>query len=208
MSPKKRKERTDQAGPREMVRKLGAKCSICPLRDQVPVLGEGPLEAAVAVIGEAPGRDETKVGRPFIGRSGESLDAYLMQCDMPRSTVFVSNAVACFPPGGDMKTFLTMARRDHKEKFGTGKKAPVFNSPIDCCRPRLFNELRVSFCKKCGKFLQGPQDLQCVCRDPLVVKRPTPTVLVPMGNAAMESLLGFEGITKWRGSPLQWKRGR
>lgn len=205
---KKRKERSDEPGPRAQVKKLGAKCSICPLRDQVPVLGEGPLGAAVAVIGEAPGREEVKVGKPFVGRSGEALDNYLYEVGIPRSTVFVSNALCCFPPGGDLDAFLTRERRAHKEKHGIGKKAPKFVDPIDCCRPRLFNELKVSLCKQCGKFLQGPMELQCVCANPLVVKRETPTVLVPMGNAAMESLLGYDGITKWRGSALQWKRGR
>lgn len=188
--------------------KLGARCSDCPLNGQVPVLSEGPLGAKLACIGEAPGRDEVKANRPFIGRSGEELDKYLLQVGTARPAVVLGNAVACFPPGGDWKTFLTLAKKKWKEEHGTGKKAKPFQNPIDCCRPRLFEELRVDKCKLCGKYL-GLRHIPlvtCSCSKPLRVSRNGSTIVVPMGNAAMESLLGFDGITKWRGSCLKAER--
>lgn len=192
----------------QRAKRLGAKCDICPLRGREPVLGEGPMGAAMAVVGEAPGREEVKHGRPFIGKSGEALDGYLSQVGMPRSAVFISNAVACFPDGGDFNVYLTIAKKAWKEAHGSGKNAKPFPSPLDCCRPRLFNELRIRRCKQCGQFEQGPMELQCVCANPLLIPRSPPTVIVPMGNAAMESVLGFDGISKWRGSALPFKRGR
>lgn len=165
------------------------------------------MHAQLAVIGEAPGREEVKVGRPFIGRSGEALDVYLDHAGVPRSTVLLTNALCCMPPGGDLKTWLTITKSAHKAKYGSKKKSKPFKSPIDCCRPRLLNELRMDKCKTCGKFLAGPEVDQCVCRSPFPIRRHGPAVYVPMGNAAMESILGFDGITKWRGSALRRGRG-
>lgn len=200
----KRRSRSEAVDARTMVRKLGARCDKCPLSAQSPVLGEGPLGAQMAVVGESPGREETKLGRPFVGKSGEALDAYLMKVDLPRSAVFVTNAVACFPPGGDYDVFVTLAKREWKKTHGD--KVP-FPDPMDCCRHRLYNELRIDKCKTCGRYLGSvPDAFQCTCQKPLHIARHGPKVIVPMGNAAMESLLGFEGITKWRGSCL--KRGR
>lgn len=192
---------------RQQALKLGAMCHKCPLNGQVPVLGEGSLGAQLAIIGEAPGRDETKMGRPFIGRSGEALEKYLAEQDLTRPAVFITNAVLCFPPGGDYDNFIRGAKKQWKATHGTKKSAPVFNDPIECCRPRLFNELRIDKCKKCGRYLGAvPDEWACVCSVPARIRRHGPPVLVPMGNAAMEAVLGFEGISKWRGSAL--KRGR
>lgn len=119
---------------------------------------------------------------------------------------FTSAAVVhnCFPPGGDYDIFVTLAKRQWKAKHGD--KVP-FPDPMDCCRHRLYNELRIDKCKTCGRYLGSvPDAFQCTCQKPLRITRHGPLVIVPMGNAAMESLLGFEGITKWRGSCL--KRGR
>ena len=201
-----RRIRTDEPSAFRRARALGADCDNCPLKGQTPVLGEGPVGAQLAVIGEAPGREEIKVSRPFIDKSGEALDVYLDKVGMPRSMVLVTNAIACFPPGGDLGVYLTIAKKEHKALHGNKKSSKQFKSPVDCCRKRLFNELRMNNCKTCGKFLGGPDEDSCVCRSPMPIHRHGPTVYVPMGNAAMESILGFEGITKWRGSAL--KRGR
>lgn len=201
-----RRTRTEEPSSFKRARALGADCDNCPLRGQTPVLGEGPVGAQLAVIGEAPGHEEIKVGRPFVGRSGEALDVYLFETGMPRSMVLVTNSICCFPPKGDLGVYLTIAKKEHKAKYGSKKSSKQFKSPVDCCRKRLFNELRMDQCKTCGKFLGGPDENSCVCRSPFPIRRHGPTVYVPMGNAAMESLLGFDGITKWRGSAL--KKGR
>jgi uracil-DNA glycosylase len=63
------------------------------------VPGEGDEGAGVVVVGEAPGRSEDEVGRPFVGSAGANLDALLAVAGLPRSSVFVTNVVKCRPPG-------------------------------------------------------------------------------------------------------------
>src|SRR5215210_6301699 len=63
------------------------------------VPGEGPKDAAVMVVGEAPGRFEDEQGRPFVGRAGQLLDELLAEAGLGRSEVFITNVVKARPPG-------------------------------------------------------------------------------------------------------------
>lgn len=63
------------------------------------VPGEGDPEAAVVVIGEAPGAAEDKAGRPFVGRAGKLLDQLLEEAGLARESVFITNVVKARPPG-------------------------------------------------------------------------------------------------------------
>jgi DNA polymerase len=60
------------------------------------VLGEGPVGAAVAFVGEQPGDQEDRLGRPFVGPAGQLLDRALAQAGLDRSGVYVTNAVKHF----------------------------------------------------------------------------------------------------------------
>jgi len=75
-------------------------CTRCRLHEgrvhAVP--GEGPLDADVFLIGEAPGRDEDASGRPFVGAAGKILNKALAAARLPRDSVFVTNVVKCRPP--------------------------------------------------------------------------------------------------------------
>jgi DNA polymerase len=62
------------------------------------VNGVGPDDAALVFVGEAPGAREDERGEPFVGRSGEVLDAALREHGVPRSAVRVTNCVRCRPP--------------------------------------------------------------------------------------------------------------
>lgn len=64
----------------------------------LPVLGEGSHTARVVFIGEAPGRNEAKTGRPFCGASGRILDDLLESIEMPRKDVYITNIVKDRPP--------------------------------------------------------------------------------------------------------------
>jgi uracil-DNA glycosylase family 4 len=63
------------------------------------VPGEGPTHAEIMFIGEGPGANEDKQGRPFVGASGKFLDELLAQAGVTRSDVFITNVVKCRPPG-------------------------------------------------------------------------------------------------------------
>lgn len=64
----------------------------------LPVIGEGSHEAKIMFVGEAPGRNEAKTGRPFCGVAGKVLDDLLASVGIPRAEVYVTNIVKDRPP--------------------------------------------------------------------------------------------------------------
>ncbi|HEX7118744.1 MAG TPA: uracil-DNA glycosylase [Longimicrobiales bacterium] len=74
------------------------RCELARERTQV-VKGVGPASAEVMFVGEAPGADEDRQGAPFVGRSGRLLDRLLEANGLERERVFITNVVACRPPG-------------------------------------------------------------------------------------------------------------
>jgi DNA polymerase len=78
-----------------------AVCTKCELHKgrTHAVPGEGPTHAEIMFIGEGPGANEDKKGRPFVGASGKFLDELLAQAGVTRSDVFITNVVKCRPPG-------------------------------------------------------------------------------------------------------------
>ncbi len=73
-------------------------CKLAPTRKNV-VFGEGHPDAQLMIIGEGPGEDEDKTGRPFVGRAGQLLDQILAAVQIPRESVYIANIVKCRPPG-------------------------------------------------------------------------------------------------------------
>jgi DNA polymerase len=63
------------------------------------VPGEGPPDAEVVIVGEAPGKSEDEQGRPFVGAAGRFLDRLLADSGLERADVFVTNVVKARPPG-------------------------------------------------------------------------------------------------------------
>lgn len=77
-------------------------CTACELHTtrNHPIWGEGNINAEILLIGEAPGADEDRIGRPFVGKSGQLLDKILAACGFTREEhVFLSNVLRCRPPG-------------------------------------------------------------------------------------------------------------
>lgn len=76
------------------------KCKKCPLwrtrTNTVP--GEGPIRAKIILVGEAPGREEDKQGRPFVGAAGRVLDKLLLSIKLKRKDIFIGNILHCRPP--------------------------------------------------------------------------------------------------------------
>jgi DNA polymerase len=63
------------------------------------VLGEGNTCAEIMFIGEAPGEQEDRLGRPFVGPAGKFLDELLASINLKREDVYISNVVKYRPPG-------------------------------------------------------------------------------------------------------------
>lgn len=103
-----------------------AKCEDCPWYERSGFAdASGPTDAKTVIVGEAPGRDECKTGKPFTGPSGRLLDRVLTHHGLDRDSIRFTNVVACHP------------------RFVSGQKptAPP-KEVVSACQPRLQSELR------------------------------------------------------------------
>ncbi len=72
-------------------------CDLCRTRTHA-VPGEGPTDAEVLFVGEAPGFYEDQQARPFVGPAGRFLDELIASIGLRRDQVFITNVVKCRPP--------------------------------------------------------------------------------------------------------------
>jgi DNA polymerase len=94
------------------------------------VFGEGPDDAALMIVGEAPGEEEDLSGRPFVGRAGQLLDRILASVELDRADVYITNLVKRRPPGN---------RNPRPEEIEAS--APILLEQIRLLRPRLLATL-------------------------------------------------------------------
>jgi uracil-DNA glycosylase family 4 len=96
----------DELRPWKQLERDARSCTACPLHESRSkvVFGEGDPEADLMLVGEAPGRSEDLVGRPFEGASGNILDNFLSAAGLTREEVFVTDLVMCRPPSGRRPT--------------------------------------------------------------------------------------------------------
>jgi uracil-DNA glycosylase len=112
-----------------------ASCTRCDLykRATATVFGEGSTAAAMVLVGETPGDQEDKQGRPFVGPAGRVLDRALDEAAISRADVYLTNAVKHF------KWTERGKRRIHQRPNGTEIKACRFwlDAELGVVRPRL-----------------------------------------------------------------------
>ena len=105
------------------------KCSLCPYKDHKKVYSELVADGScpkIAIVGEAPGREENELGRPFIGPNGRLVNWALHECGVARNNVYVANAFCCYPTEG---------RIDSLES----------SEALSYCRAGLFDELATQY---------------------------------------------------------------
>lgn len=90
--------------PLKQLERLRERCLICTqcvLREgcQQVVFGEGNLQTRLLLVGEGPGADEDRLGRPFVGTAGRLLDRILEAVELKRDELYITNVVKCRPPG-------------------------------------------------------------------------------------------------------------
>ena len=112
------------------LREAAAGCRACPLWQTATqaVFGEGPAAPEVMLVGEQPGDQEDKQGRPFVGPAGRVLDEALELAGIDRKRVYLTNAVKHF------KWEARGKRRIHAK--------PTWSEQV-ACRPWLEAELAV-----------------------------------------------------------------
>lgn len=188
--------RQQRRAPAYDPRTVGALCDSCPLSHKIPVLPNGPHNAEVAIVGEAPGYNEEQRGVGFCGASGQVLDEMLREIGADRKKLWITNSLLCRPEVPDLKgtkrydlpTFLAWVRKENmrlKKRAKVTREAFVpIRSPLDCCKPRLWNELR---------HIEANAQRNA---------RPNGAIVIAFGNYALQAIAGHLGIMKYRGSPL------
>jgi uracil-DNA glycosylase len=115
------------------LREAAADCRGCSLYRNATqvVFGEGPASARVVMVGEQPGDQEDRQGRPFVGPAGTVLDRALSDAGIDRRLVFITNAVKHFKfqPRGK--------RRIHKRPSAEEVRAcaPWFRAELEAVKP-------------------------------------------------------------------------
>jgi len=103
-------------------------CEKCRLSQSrtLAVPGEGPENARILFIGEAPGFHEDRQGRPFVGAAGQYLNELLVKVGLRREEVYITNVIKCRPPGN---------RDPQPDEIAACR--PYLDRQIDLLRPRL-----------------------------------------------------------------------
>lgn len=100
-----------------------SKCRLCDLyrtATNVCVIGSGSDTAELMLIGEAPGEEEDKLGKPFVGKAGKMLDSILINLKINREKIYITNVVKCRPVNNIVPSV----------------------GCIESCSPYLFQEIR------------------------------------------------------------------
>ena len=100
-------------------------CAIAEKRNNV-VFGEGDPHSPLVLVGEGPGDEEDKTGRPFVGRAGKMLDLALADNDLSRSDVYICNTLKC---------------RACEWNDGKAKNRPPTTEEVATCRQWLVPQL-------------------------------------------------------------------
>ena len=136
-----------------------ARCSLYKTRTRL-VFGEGNSEADIMFVGEAPGAQEDRSGRPFVGNSGKLLTRVLGKCKVERSEVYIANVLKCRPPDN---------RDPTDEEISTC--SAVLEAQIGVVKPRVL----IALGRFAGNYLAGfsePQTLSWMRRQELFYENP------------------------------------
>jgi uracil-DNA glycosylase len=141
-----------------------------------PKDGKPPL---LALIGEAPGADEIKLGRPFVGKAGQLLDRALAATGIDRDRCLIANVFRYRPPDNKIGHF-----------FASRRRAIAENDPLT----EELGKLGAEFCR--ARYAGELDALSAA------LKTSAPPVIVALGRTPLWGLTGLNGITAMRGQVL------
>ncbi len=101
----------------ELQKKLLEAVDMSAYQNKTIVFGEGAEQPALMMIGEAPGGDEEKQGRPFVGKAGKNLSAFLEVVGLKREEIYISNVVKLRPTKESPKTGKFVNRPPSSEEI-------------------------------------------------------------------------------------------
>ena len=140
------------------------------------ITGIGAPKAAVMVVGESPGEDDVRTGRPFTGWAGGKLEEWLRSIGLRKDQVYLTNVAKYRPYGGDTNSMIAKTRAQKTEDHV------------------LVNGLWVD-----PVLAEGVKELK------EEINKIKPNIIVALGNIALWALTGNTGIEQWRGSLCQFQ---
>jgi DNA polymerase len=135
-----------------------------------------PQNGLIVILGEAPGANEVKFGKPFIGRSGQLLDKNLIAVGIDRQTCMIANVFRYQPPQNKVGHFFLSKRKSIESGEAIASEWGKF--ACGYCRSVFASEL---------------QHL----KDTLLKLKPA--VMITLGRTPLWAVSGLEGLTKIRG---------
>lgn len=99
------------------------------------VFGNGNMGAKIMLIGEAPGGEEEKQGKPFVGKAGQNLNEFLDILGLERDSLYISNVVKLRPYKFSTKTNKPVNRPPNKEELNFF--VPYLHREIEIVKPEL-----------------------------------------------------------------------
>lgn len=103
--------------------------------DRRVVFGDGKINAEIMLIGEAPGGEEEKQGKPFVGKAGKNLNEFLEIVGLERCDLYISNVVKLRPFKLSPKTNKPINRPPDKKELDFF--VPYLHNEIDLVKPKL-----------------------------------------------------------------------
>ncbi|MFW5686640.1 MAG: uracil-DNA glycosylase [Halanaerobium sp.] len=121
------------------------KCHRCQLRDGANgvVMGEGNIDNKIMLVGEGPGANEDRLGRPFVGRAGKLMDKILEAVNLKREDLYITNVIKCRPPGN---------RVPHQNEFEAC--VSILKAEIELIQPKVI----VTLGSTATKYLIDPEE--------------------------------------------------
>ena len=103
--------------------------------DRKLVFGEGKTDGGIMLIGEAPGGEEEKMGRPFVGKAGKNLDEFIELAGLKREDLYITNVVKFRPTSISEKTGRNVNRTPSREEIEDF--VPLLKNEISTYKPYL-----------------------------------------------------------------------
>ena len=103
--------------------------------DRKLVFGEGKTDGGIMLIGEAPGGEEEKMGRPFVGKAGKNLDEFIELAGLRREDLYITNVVKFRPTSISEKTGRNVNRTPSREEIEDF--VPLLKNEISTYKPYL-----------------------------------------------------------------------
>lgn len=133
----------------------------------------------MALIGEAPGAEEAKLGHPFVGRSGQLLDKVLNSAGIYRKQSLIANVFRLQPPSNKVDYFFTSRRAAKTDNIAVAEEFGQFGS---------------AFCQA-----QYAVDIHNLAD---TLKKIEPKIIVALGRVPLWALTGENGLLERVGKPM------